>query len=120
MQLRPAWRLTLMELVTPFGWHEIDGKTLLYVRRKLCDFESMTWSEILVVATKQNHFVEVEKLCKEARERLEDIGQSDVDQLVSHRLSGKERVWGILDGNSLALIWWDPKHQVCPATKKHT
>ncbi|HEX9737105.1 MAG TPA: hypothetical protein VGG06_34515 [Thermoanaerobaculia bacterium] len=33
MQLRPAWRLTLMDLVVPFGWHEIDGKTLLYVRK---------------------------------------------------------------------------------------
>jgi hypothetical protein len=22
-----------MDLVVPFGWHEIDGKTLLYVRK---------------------------------------------------------------------------------------
>ncbi|HEX9737106.1 MAG TPA: hypothetical protein VGG06_34520 [Thermoanaerobaculia bacterium] len=80
----------------------------------------MTWSEILVVAKKHNHSVEIGKLSREARERLEDIGQSDIDQLVCLRLSGKERVWGILDGNCLSLIWWDPKHKVYPSAKRHT
>ena len=51
----------------------------------------MTWSEILVVAKKHNHSVEIGKLSREARERLEDIGQSDIDQLVC--LAGV-LIWG--------------------------
>ena len=120
MRQRPSWRLSLMELVDPFGWHRLDAEGLHRVRHKLCDFESMTWGEILVRANTQHHFVEVGSLAKAARDRLEEIGQGDVDQLVSLRLSGRERIWGVLDGPVLELLWWDPRHRVCPSMKKHT
>jgi len=39
----------------------------------------------------------------------------NTDALVSLRLSGKERVWGILQENALLLLWWDPGHEICPS-----
>lgn len=120
MRLNPAWRVSLMEMASPFGWHDIGAGKLLEVRAKLRDFESMTWHEILVAARDRNHAVVIEKLCKEARDRLEEIGQSDIDELVSLRLSGPERVWGIRSGNVFRVLWWDPAHAVCPSPKKHT
>lgn len=109
-----------MELVDPFGWHRLDGSTLLEIQKKLGHFETMTWFEILVKAKKQYHSVPVTDLTKAARDRLEEIGLDDVDRLISLRLSGQERVWGVLYDHVLSLIWWDPEHQICPSLKKHT
>jgi hypothetical protein len=120
MRQNPAWRVSLMGMVSPFGWHEIQPEKLREVREKLRDFESMTWNEILVAQQHRNHEVTVDRLCKEARDRLEEIGQADIEQLVSLRLSGPERVWGIRSGNILNVLWWDPEHSVCPSPKKHT
>lgn len=117
---RPSWRISQIEMMDPFGWHRIDPTSALYVREKLSQFESMTWSEILIDAKKQNHSISVSDLCKAARDRLEAIQQEDVDELVSLRLSGRERVWGILEGGVLRLLWWDPEHQVCPSVLKNT
>lgn len=120
MRSNPAWRVSLLEMASPYGWREIGTEKLVEVRAKLRDFESMTWNEILVSAADRNHRVALDRLCKEARDRLEEIGQGDVEELVSLRLSGPERVWGILSGQVLKVLWWDPAHAVCPALKKHT
>ena len=36
----------------------------------------------------------------------------------SLRLSGQERVWGILDQGVLSVLWWDPDHAVCPSLRE--
>jgi hypothetical protein len=48
-------------------------------------------------------------LCKQARERPEARRLNDIDELLSIRLSGTERVWGIFRKGVLQLLWWDPK-----------
>lgn len=106
-----------MELVDPFGWHRVDGTTLQYIRGKLAQFETMTWSEILVSAKKQNHAIEVPSLCREARQRL-DERKLLLDQVVSLRLSARERVFGYLENGVLVLLWWDPAHQICPSLRE--
>lgn len=109
-----------MEVVGPFGWHQVDGFLTLKLREKLAHFESRTWNEILVQSNKQNHAVDKNRLSRVAQRRLEALQADDVDSLVSLRLSGRERVWGILRGAILDLLWWDPEHQVYPSLKKHT
>jgi len=63
--------------------------------------------QILVQAKKNNHFVPVDQLCKEARDRLAELRLDEVDGLTSLRLSGTERVWGIREYNVLMILWWD-------------
>ena len=117
----PSWRLHRLEVAEPFGcWHEIDRSKLLWIRKKLSDFESMTWNEILVYGRDQNHPVRVDKLLPGARKRLTELRLEDIDQLVSLRLSGSERIYGILQGSILLLLWWDPDHAIYPVKKKHT
>lgn len=118
--MKPSWRISSIEMVEPYGWHTLDANMLLYIKDKLISFESMTWAEILVQGKKFHHTVAITNLSSEAKSRLREINQDDVDELVSLRLSGKERVWGILDQGVLTLLWWDPEHQVCPSLKKHT
>jgi len=80
----------------------------------------MTWNEILIRGGTQNHIVSVADLPAANQKRLREIGQSDIDELVSLRMSGRERIFGILNKASLRLLWWDPDHQAYPSRKKHT
>ncbi len=104
-----------MEQVGPFGWGVLQRDKILEIAGKLAEFEKLTWHEILVISKKRNHSVLVSKLCSEARKRLAAILQDDIDEIVSLRLSGKERVWGIRQAGVFKVLWWDPKHQVCPS-----
>lgn len=106
-----------MELTDPCGWHTVSGGTLLYIREKLAHFETMTWSEILVSGKKRNHSIKVSAITPEARRRLETKSLG-LDEVVSLRLSGAERVFGYLDNGVLVLLWWDPDHEICPSLRE--
>lgn len=116
----PAWRVSLLEMCDPFGWHEVEQPKRDDIHKKLKNFESMTWHKIFVRDKHRNHRIPVGDLCKEARNRLQEIKQDDVDELVSLRLSSVERIWGIFDRGALKLLWWDPSHAVCPSLLTHT
>lgn len=109
-----------MEMLDPYGWHEISANNLEKVRRKLVNFESMTWQEILYAGSKRNKIVKVWTLEEVAQRRLKKLGQKDQEDIVELGIGSKERVWGILDQAVLRLLWWDPEHLVCPSPKKHT
>lgn len=117
---KPSWRISKIELTDCYGWHVLDLKQIGYIKAKLSNFETMTWREILVESRKQNHLVEVSKLSADANRRLVETQQDDIDQLLSLRLTGKQRVWGVLHQGACHLLWWDPRHQVCPSLLKHT
>lgn len=119
-QHRPAWRISLLETVEPFGWHAVAADKVMEIRAKLAHFESMTWAEILQRSNNHHHLIAVERICGAAQERLEVLGQSDADAVLSLRLSNVERVFGILDGHVLRVLWWDPNHRICPAELRHT
>lgn len=105
-----------MQMVDPFGWHRLNGPTLTYIRERLSYLETMSWSEILVASRKQNHSISIQNLSKPAQDRLDEMGIA-LDEVVSLRLSGKERVFGYLENGVLVLLWWDPDHEVCPSIR---
>ena len=119
-QMNPSWRISKIEMVDPFGWHNLSTQQINYIKDKISDFESMTWNQISIVGKKQNHSVAIDQLSKKAQKRLIEINIVDIDELFSLRLSGKERIWGILEKGVLNLLWWDPNHEVCPSYKKNT
>jgi hypothetical protein len=80
----------------------------------------MTWQEIRIRDKDKNHAIPVADLTREAQDRLAEIGQDDVDELFSLRLSAKERIFGILDESVMRVLWWDPDHRVCPSPKRRT
>ena len=87
--------------------------------KKLADFESMTWNDIQVNAKKQNHFISVSDMIKEAGQRLEQLGIVE-DELFSLRVNGKMRIFGILRTGEFEILWLDCNHEICPSKKKHT
>ncbi|MEW6364442.1 MAG: hypothetical protein AB1714_07370 [Acidobacteriota bacterium] len=116
----PAWRIRRLDLDGPFSWKGVAGDVLDRIRRRLADLEGMTWNEILIQGRKQNHTVEVGDLCAQARARLLEIHADDIEELVSLRVTGEERIFGIRQEGTLELLWWDPQHRVCPSQKSHT
>jgi len=110
-----------MECVHAFGgWQELEPDKLNEIRDKLSNFESMTWHEILVKAKKQHHSIPVGDFPGAAQTRLQELKLDDVDELVSLRLKGRERIYGVRQAGALLLLWWDPSHAIYPAKKKHT
>lgn len=119
---KPVWRLGNMHMREPddCGWHLLDGDKLNDVHLKLVDFERLTWREILVRDRHRNHAISVTKLVPSARKALGKTPFKDSDEVVSLRLSGAERVFGVMENEVFNVLWWDPDHNVCRAPKKHT
>lgn len=118
--MRPCWRVSLLEVADPFGWHKSTLNDALKVRQRLASFESMTWKQILSEGGYRNHFIRRDRLCIDAQRRLDILGQDDVDSVMSLGVSQKERVLGIMEHNVLKVLWWDPEHLVCPSELKNT
>jgi len=119
--LHPSWRVGRIQTQHPFGCHELTADEWNRLRNHLSSLERQTWEEILIRAKKQNHNVAIDDLSRPAQDRLRQIFDPlDFDDLLSLRLSGRERIWGILDRGAVTLLWWDPNHEVCPSELKHT
>lgn len=85
---------------------------------KLQSYEKNTWSEILSFTHRRkdgmvsnNHPVPVVNLCKEARDRLEEL-RYNVDFLFSLRLEAMLRIYGFRVQNYLEILWVDREHEV--------
>lgn len=101
----------------PWCWKKMAMSDFDRVRIKLANFESMTWSAIL---GSENHEIAVDRLCKTAQDRLGTLKLDDIDVVLSLRVKGAERVIGYRQDGAVYLLWWDPRHEVCPSTLKHT
>jgi hypothetical protein len=113
-----AWRFSGCDKGGPFAWSALaHGAPFQEVIDRLHEFESKSWNEII---RSGSHPIEVYKCEKPAQERLVQIKQDDIDELMSFRISGKKRVWCIKDRNIMRILWWDPEHQICPSSLKNT
>jgi hypothetical protein len=114
-----SWRLSEIDFDGPFGWDKADVRQVMAeIIPKLHDYESMTWGAM--DGPSGSHSVEVQKLCKEAQDRLAALGKDEQGELFSVRITGERRVWGVKDIAILRVIWWDPDHAICPSMLKHT
>ena len=118
MDQKPVWHIGALDVDGPWGWNVIQ-KDLFFdeLLPKMRNFESMFWKDIL---GRNNHEVSVSKISTDAQKRLARIDLDDTEQLVSLRLTGKQRIWGIRVYNILRILWWDPNHQVYPSRLRHT
>lgn len=107
----PVWLVGRIDFDGPWCWTKMDFDALRRVHERLSAFERMTFREI---EGKQNHQIPVERLGKEARDRLIELGIDEYDEVLSLRVTRVERVWGLRAPNGIYLLWWDPMHSVYP------
>ena len=109
----------MLDLNGPWGWLNLESKSKVEdIINKLKNYERLSWGEI--EKSNQNHLIPLDRISKEARERLGEMQLYDLDSLFSFRLSGKERIWGWRYLGLFYIIWWDPEHKVYPVSKRHT
>lgn len=111
------WGFSYVDLDGPWGWSKIDPKVLKHVLDFLHSLEALRPNEAF---GSRNKRVELSSLCPEANKRLTEIKLDDLDCLWELRVSGVERIWGHRWAHVFYPVWWDPLHEVCPSTKKHT
>lgn len=115
---KPVWQVGYLDKDGPWGWREMEPNLFFeQVLPTIKSFESMFWKDIL---GRNNHAIPVDEIVKEAQQRLVKIHLDDIATLISLRLSGKKRIWGVKIQNILRILWWDPNHEVCPSPKRHT
>ena len=86
-----AWAFAIVDRDGPWGWRTVAARGWWSeILPKLQGFESMTWAEIMQAAGGRargtnSHFVQVERLTRQAKDRLAEIHQDDVSELFSLR-----------------------------------
>ena len=112
------WEVSKIDANGQWGWDKIDCPYFLkYIWKKMCNFETMTWGEIL---GRNHHMIAVTDIIKPAQKRLQELKHDDVEELASFHVTGVQRLWAIRLGNMSYLLWWDPNHEICPSYKRHT
>lgn len=101
-----------------WDWHLTPEEHLAFVTF-LKSMAGLTWNEIRGQTTnghKKHHDQSTDSLCKDARDRLWELGLGAEEQVFRFRLGGTVRLWGVfLAGtHELHILWWDRDHQVYP------
>ena len=112
------WGVDTVQLEGEFGFHLCELRSLFEdVIARLKHFESMTWAE--VIPGTGSHEVIFSKIARGAQETIQRIFGDELD-VISLRLGGRPRIFGVRRGAVCSLLFYDPEHQICPSEKKHT
>lgn len=91
---------------------------------RMQEWETQTWSEILVKGKKFNHSINAESLNPQAQKRLAEM-YIEQDSIISLRLNGKHRIYGYITEAVFNILWYDSNHGdnstcVCRSRLKNT
>lgn len=115
---KAAWRIGRIQLVDPYGWHELDTAGIARIKDRLAALERNTWRDIFIRDADFNHKIEVSQLkCPIAKKWMAEH-MKDQPYLWTIRVTAKERVWGILSESAYQIIFWDPNHLIWEILKK--
>lgn len=112
--------------------NDTSGATILHIFSQSIDKvlleslkvrESTTWATLLTQTGGKrrgtnSHHIPMHELVKEAQDRATELGIVE-DELLSLRLDGTHRVFGIFEEGVLNVIWFDRNHEICPASKRN-
>jgi len=98
-----------------WGWEQVGIRQFFQcLLPRLQEYETMTWNEI--VQRPSCHPMEVSKVCRAAKRRLQEI-HPEIDTLHQIDMQQPCRLWGYRDRQILYIIWHDPNHSVYPLKK---
>jgi hypothetical protein len=87
----------------------------------LSSLSGLKWREVKEQVTSSksgthrlHHDQQVDSLCKEAKQRLDEIGHGDVERLFRLRHGNLPRVWGFIRQGVFVILWYDSEHKVYP------
>jgi hypothetical protein len=110
--------LQLLDHDGPYAWAGISSEHTKLIAEACRGWESMRPEEVF--AAGGNKPIPFERLCPTAQARLRQIDLEEYDGLWELRVSAKRRIWGIRKRHVFYIVWWDPEHEVCPSSRRHT
>lgn len=126
-QLPPKWSFIKCDMQHERWGIVRNSEYLAGMLARFKDWERGSWGDILTATAgrkhnTQSHPIPVEHLDREAARRLTELHLDSYDVLYSLTITGKQRVWGIMieETGTFQLLWYDPRHEVCPAPPKST
>lgn len=108
--------LQLIDSGGRWPWSDVSASHMKAITDKCKAWEKMKQSELF--GPGGNKRIPMENLIPDAQTRLRDLELDDYE-IWELRVTGKQRIWGVRSGHVFYPVWWDPKHQVCPSTKKN-
>jgi hypothetical protein len=115
---KAAWRVGRIQIVDPYGFHELDATGIARVKERLASLERSTWKDIFIRDAEYNHQIEVQNLrCQIAKKWMEDH-LPDQPCLWTIRVTARERIWGILAEKAYQIVFWDPEHLIWEIQKR--
>ncbi|NKZ71058.1 hypothetical protein GTA09_15285 [Rhodococcus hoagii] len=109
------------DLDGPWSLAEIEPDHVADLFRFLKTIETHTFGELTASGTGlYKEYSNFEK-CPNggAIQRLADLYDS-ADNICRLSLGGKPRLYGLRFEHVIALLWWDPEHEIWPSQLKHT
>ena len=123
--MTPVWCYDKLDRDGPFAFDTArDDFQHREVLEKIIAYSNMTWADIRKQThdkkgKSKHHFLEVESLSAQARERLKAKRlEEHSDSIFSFALQNKLRIIGIREDERFHAVWYDPEHGFCPSTKK--
>lgn len=117
---RVCWRFTYVDHDGAWGFDRMAPAMLCEMLRKLAYYESMTLNELRITRRLFKEYDLPGGLSKQALARLADLGYDDMTKIQRLEFTGKQRLYGFLDGNVFHVLWWDPEHEVYPSKLRNT
>ena len=115
----PVWSFKIVDNgYTKWGLKHVEDINETIVE-KLKSYEGMTWDEILKATGgkktgngNNSHYESISSLITEAQKRWSDLKLDEYDQVFSLRLTGAQRLYGLLQDGIFEIIWFDPIHEI--------
>lgn len=118
---RICWRFEYVDHDGPWGFGEVQPKTLGWLLGRLSALERMTVNEVFHRGDYPGKDYNVADIpTSKALARLEAIGLGDMTKIWVLRLQGQPRLYGFLVENVFHVVWWDPLHEIWPPCKRNT
>jgi hypothetical protein len=115
---KAAWRVSKIQIIDPYGFHELDAAGISKVKERLAALEGNTWSDIFIRDARHNHQIQINQLkCPIAKKWMADHFR-DQPCLWTIRVTGIQRIWGILSEGAYQIVFWDPSHLIWEIPKK--
>ena len=117
---RLVWRFAEVDKHGDWAPASISMEAMGDLLDKMASYESMTIGEIFKPGSQHGKSYAVESLPRDSRKRLEAIERDDETEVSRLRCGGAPRLYGFLREHVFHVLWWDPKHEVFPSTKRNT
>lgn len=114
-----SWRFGRIDLDGRWGWRKLAATDVphLLLQMTATERETLVHLERKALASE----IPTSDICLDAQQRLPRIGLEDTETIWELRLPHKKwRAWGVIQGATFYLVWWDPDHTVCQRLPKGT